>query len=347
MMERLEVTPASASQVRIQTARDPLLSKVKRYVMLGWPLTKKLPPELLPFIKCKDELGIQDDCLMWGGRVVVPFKLQRKVTDKLHTMHLGISRMKSLARQHVWWPGIDLDIEKMVKGCNVCQTTRHNPPAALLHPWEWPQQPWQCVHADYAGPFLGRMFLILVDAYSKWVDVHVVHSSTFQVTIEKMRTSFATSGLPQTLVTDNGTQFTRAEFSQFTILNGIEHVMSSPYHPSTNGLAERTIQSFKEGMKRQSNGSIETHVARFLFAYHSTPHFTTRASPAMLMFNRPLRSHLDLLKPDIHSAVQDRQFQQKLSHDVRCKDRQFNIGDSVFTKNLVEGPSGCQVILMK
>ena len=58
----------------------------------------------------------------------------------------------------------------------------------------------------------------------------------------------------------------------------------------------------------------------------------------MLMFNRPLRSHLDLLKPDIHSAVQDRQFQQKLSHDVRCKDRQFSIGDSVFTKNFGQGP---------
>ena len=136
LMERLEITPASASQVCMQTARDPLLSKVKRYIMLGWPLTKKLPPELLPFLKRKDKLSIQDDCLMWGGRVVVPFKLQKKVTDELHAMHPGISRMKSLARQHVWWPGIDLDLEKMVKGCSVFQITHHNPPAALLHPWE-------------------------------------------------------------------------------------------------------------------------------------------------------------------------------------------------------------------
>jgi len=105
LMERLEVTPASASQVRMQ---KPLLSKVKRYVMLGWPLTKKLLPQLLPFLKCKDKLSIQDNCLMWGGRVAVPLKLQRKVTDWLQK-----------------------------KGATTC----HNPSVVFLHPWEWSQQP--------------------------------------------------------------------------------------------------------------------------------------------------------------------------------------------------------------
>ena len=202
--------------------------------MFGWPLTKKCPPELHPFMKWKEELSVQNDCL---ERVVVPSKLQRKVTEELHTMHSGISRMKGLARQHVWWPGFDLDLERKVKGCNICQTTHHNPPAALLHPWEWPQQPWQHVHADYAGPFLGKIFLIQIDAYSKWIDIHMVNASTSQVTIKKMCTTFAAFGLPQTLVTDNGTQFTSSEFSQFTKANGIKHIMSSLYHPSTNGLA--------------------------------------------------------------------------------------------------------------
>jgi len=109
---------------------------------------------------------------MWGGRVVVPSKLQTKVIEELHTMHPAISQTKHLACHHIWWPGINLDLEKKVKGCDICQTTRHNPTAALLYPWEWHQQPWQHVHADYAGPFLGKMFLILVYAYSKWVDQH-------------------------------------------------------------------------------------------------------------------------------------------------------------------------------
>ena len=159
----------------------------------------------------------------------------------------------------------------MVKICKICQGTRNKPPSATLHPWDWPQKPWQRVHADYAGPFLGRMFLILVDANTKWVDIHVVNSTSAEVTIEKMRATFATLGLPQILVTDNGPQFTSAQFAQFTKNNGIKHVTSSPYHPSTNGLAERMVQTFKEGMRRQKTGSIETRIARFLFAYRNTP----------------------------------------------------------------------------
>ena len=141
------------------------------------------------------------------------------------------------------------------------------------------------------------MFLILIDATTKWIDIHVVTSSSTQSTIEEMRTTFATLGLPQILVTDNGPQFTSSEFSQFTKNNGIKHITSSPYHPATNRFAERTVQTFKEGMRRQKTGSVETRVARFLFAYRKTPQSTTGILPAVMMFNRPLRCHLDLLKP--------------------------------------------------
>ena len=231
--------------------------------------------------------------------------------------------MKSLSQQYVWWPGINLDIEKCVKSCNPCQEVRHRSPSALLHPRDWPRQPWQRVHADYIGPFLGKMFVLLVDANTKWIDVHVVNSSSSQFTIEKMRATFAILGLPQILVTDNGPQFTSSEFSQFTKSNGIKHITSSPYHPSTNGLAERSVQTFKEGMKKQKTSTIETRVSRFLFAYCNTPHSTTIVSPAMSMFNRQLRSHLDLLKPDIEPTVLNCQFHQQLNHDLHARDRQF------------------------
>ena len=181
------------------------------------------------------------------------------------------------------------------------------------------------------------MFLILIDATTKWIDIHVVTSSSTQSTIEKMRATFATLGFPQILVTDNGPQFTSSEFSQFTKINGIKHITSSPYHPATNGLAERTVQTFKEGMRRQKTGSVETRVARFLFAYRNTPQSTTGISPAVMMFHRPLRCHLDLLKPDIGATIQERQFQQQLNHDVRSKDWEFQIDDTVFVENFGQG----------
>ena len=256
MMELIDTTPVSASQIRTQTAHDPTLSRVKEFVMNGWTNTHTLSSEFQPFVTCELELSIQNDCLLWGSRVVVPPKLRDRVLQELHNSHPGSSQMKSLARQYVWWPGMNQAIENAIKNCKVCQEACHKPPSATLHPWDWPQKPWQKVHADYAGPFLGRMFLILVDANTKWVDIHVVNSSSAEVIIKKMRATFAKLGLPKILVTDNGPQFTSAQFAQFTKNNGIKHVTSSPYNPSTNGLAERTVQIFKEGMRRQKTSSI-------------------------------------------------------------------------------------------
>ena len=124
--------------------------------------------------------------------------------------------MKGPARSVVWWPGIDSDIEKKVKSCHLCQQNQKSPAKAPLHPWEWPNRPWSRIHVDYAGPFLGKMFLITVDAYSKWMEVQLVPTATSHNTIQKLRSIFATHGLPEVLVSDNGTAFTSVEFQDFT-----------------------------------------------------------------------------------------------------------------------------------
>ena len=98
--------------------------------------------------------------------------------------------MKSLAWQYVWWPKIDCDIEAKVKGCSTCAVSGPDPPPTTLHPWEWPKKPWSRIHLDYAGPFLGKTFLLLVDFHSKWIDVHITTSSTTAVTIENVKLTF-------------------------------------------------------------------------------------------------------------------------------------------------------------
>jgi hypothetical protein len=103
-------------------------------------------------------------------------------------------KMKALARAYVWWPGMDSDITQTVKSCTVCQESRPTPAAAPLHPWEWPSQPWSRIHLDYAGPFMGKMFLVIVDAHSKWIDTHIMPSITASQTIEKLRIVFANLG---------------------------------------------------------------------------------------------------------------------------------------------------------
>ena len=194
--------------------------------------------------------------------------------------------MKNLARQYVWWPKIDCDIEAKVKGCSTCAVSGPDPPPTVLHPWEWPKKPWSRVHLDYAGPFLGKMFLLIVDSHSKWIDVHITSTSTTAVTIEKLQLTFSSLGLPEILVTDNGSSFTSSEFTDFVKVNGIQHVRTVPYHPASNGLAERAVQTFKTCMKKLAGGSLQDRVNSFLFKYRTTPQTTTGISPAELLMGR-------------------------------------------------------------
>ena len=159
--------------------------------------------------------------------------------------HPGCGKMKALARSYVWWPGIDIEIETMVKSCSKCQKFRHSPPAAPLHMWEWPEQPWNRLHLDFARPFLEHQFLVLVDSHSKWMEAHIMTSIVASRTIEKLRVIFATHGLPAKIVTDNGPTFISHEFRDFLKECGILHVTSAPYHPATNGLAEHGVQTLK------------------------------------------------------------------------------------------------------
>ena len=97
--------------------------------------------------------------------------------------------------------------------------------------------------------------LIIVDSHSKWIDVHVTTSSSASVTIEKLMSSFATHGLPHTIVSDNGPCFVSSEFELFNKINVIRHIKVSPHHPASNGLAERAVQTVKSGISKMEGGT--------------------------------------------------------------------------------------------
>lgn len=234
---------------------------------------------------------------MRGIRAYIPASMRMRLLDELHTSHFGMTRMKSLGRAYCWWPGFDADIDKMVLNCALCQTNRANPRKDTEHTWESAKKPWERLHVDYAGPYLGKYFFVLVDAYSKWPEVHIVSSITTEVTIDVCRKIFSTFGIPDTLVSDRGQQFMAAEFQRFLQLNGIGHSVGAPYHPSTNGQAERYVRTFKEKLKtlRCKQSELAKEVAIMLMCYRRTVHPATGRSPAMAIFNRQIKSRMDLI----------------------------------------------------
>ena len=188
LFRTLQSTPINANQIHQWTDTDPILSQVRRNVLNGWVNLDK--PELQPYQSQSVELSVQDGCLLWGSRVVVPEQGRDTIISLLHEGHPGITRMKRLARGYVWWPSIDKDLECAVKMCANCQECHKSPVKALMHPWEWPDRPWTRIHVDYAGPVKGKMILVMVDPHSKWIDAHVVNSATSQATIGKLQLVF-------------------------------------------------------------------------------------------------------------------------------------------------------------
>ncbi|CAC5418435.1 unnamed protein product [Mytilus coruscus] len=170
----------------------------------------------------------------------------------------------------------------------------------------------------------------MVDAYSKWIDIHVMNSTTSEATIAKLQQTFATHGLCDLIISDS------KEFADYVKLNGIEHRTSAPLHPASNGCAERAVQSFKEGMKKIKEGTVRKKLNRFLFNYRITPQSTTALVPSELLMKRKLKSRLDLVFPNIEKRVQERQ-QKKHYHDKKSVNRQINVGQGVFARNFAIG----------
>ena len=205
------MSPVTASGIRRETTRDKVLSQVFRRTTQGFPHHED-DESLKPYFQKKDEISVHDGCLVWRTRVIVPSVYRKALLEELHSSHSGIVRMKAVSRSLMWWSGIDQDIEKTAKTCDICMRGRPRPTEAPLQPWSFPDRPWSRLHIDYAGPFMGRMILVVIDAHSKWIDAHLMSGSTSVTTISKLRQSFSSHGIPDVIVSDTATAFVSENF---------------------------------------------------------------------------------------------------------------------------------------
>ena len=334
------ITNVTHDMIRKRTSVDPVLSKVYRYCSTGWP--KIVDSELFPYKSRSDELTLEQGCVLWGTRVIIPSDLQEMVLKELHETHPGSTRMKMLARSFVWWPKLDATIEDMVNSCVVCQSLRSDPPKAQVHPWTYPAHPWSRLHVDFAGPVDGKVYFVLIDAYSKFPEIVKMKSTTAEATINVLREIFSRQGLPEMIVSDNGPQFTAQEFKDFCAQNGILHRTTAVYKPSSNGQAERCVRILKDALKqaKRTGQNPDRLLLSYLLTYRNTPHSTTGKSPAMLLYGRRLRTRLDLMLPSVNNQVyksQNNVMKRTEEHPVRT----FVVGDTVLARNFQRGEKWC------
>ncbi|KII74158.1 Pro-Pol polyprotein [Thelohanellus kitauei] len=198
---------------------------------------------------------------------------------KIHRGHWGIVRSKQLARRYCAWPGIDHEIGKMIYSCSAC-SRNSKLPSKQFTSWTPTTRPFERVHVDFLGPFKNFVWMILIDSFSRFPFIAKMKNISARQTIDALKSIFCLEGYPETLVSDNGRQFVSLEFSDFCTTHGIMHKFSPPYHPESNGLAERFVQSFKSSISKSmdSGSTLEDSVYDYLISYRGTPSIMNKKS---------------------------------------------------------------------
>ncbi|CAB3983491.1 PREDICTED: uncharacterized protein K02A2.6-like [Paramuricea clavata] len=331
-------------EIRIATLNDPELQRVTSAVKEDrWNKTDSC---LSPYRNQHEQLTVSEcGVILRNAQIVIPKSLRSRVLSIAHEGHQGIVKTKMLVRSKVWWPGIDKQVEQMVKECIPCQAAVHQSPKCEppLNMTKLPPHPWHTLNADFCCPFPnGEKLLVVIDAYSRYPEVEVMQSTTTTVVISKLQRIFARHGYPEELITDNGPPFNAVEFTEYLAAHGVHHRRITPYWPQANGEAERFMKTVTKAIRTaHSEGKRwQSELDLFLLNYRSTPHSTTHTSPAEVLFNRSIRFKLPSFSslqhndgPMEHHVVRDKEEKEKMKvHADRrnnAKESQLKVGDHV------------------
>ena len=294
-------------EMRAETAKDQTLKQVMKFIRDGWPKdVNSVSKEVKVFFSFRDELSVYDGVIFKAEKLVIPESLRESILDELHYPHLGITLTQQRAREAVYWPGMAKDIEKKVETCIVCQESQFNNTKEPLMSTVAPDRPWSYVAADLCE-ILHVHYLVVVDHFSGFIEVECLNNNTTtQSVVSHLKSQFARHGIPDILMTDNGPQFTAAQFQEFVSTYGFEHITSSPYKHNSNGLAEKAVQTVKHLLTKAKKDNKDPYLA--LLAYRATPRSSSISSPAQRLFSRNVKTRLptapSLLKPSISKNVQ-------------------------------------------
>ncbi|XP_064469776.1 uncharacterized protein K02A2.6-like [Ornithodoros turicata] len=216
LLEGFQNPPLTMEELRQGTQEDAILSVVFKAVQSG-DFSRIQGDKFKPFARLASELSIHEHCLVRGTRVVVPPVARQKALELIHAGHRGMVAAKACARSYMWWPRIDSDIENRVRDCNICKESRRLPPRIPSSPFERASRPWQVIHLDCAGPCEGHMLLVIVGAYTKWLEWGSrLDSQNF---IETTRTTFMANrhGFWETTQTLGPYPSLRAKFGDISV----------------------------------------------------------------------------------------------------------------------------------
>ena len=327
VVSTLPISKPKLNQLQSMTQCDSDLQQLVQITQKGWPDHKsKVPSQCLPYWSFREQISFSDGILFKGEKIIIPKAMQPEMLKLIHRSHLGIAKSLSRARDIMYWPGMASQIQDIVSSCVTCNAHQRRNQKEPLMPHSVPDRPWSKLGVDIFE-LQGQQYLVIVDYYSGFIEIDPLTHVTAKHVINHCKSQFSRHGIPDTLISDNGPQFSSHEFQQFVERYQIDHHTSSPYHPQSNGMAEKAVQTVKRLMTKARHDGNDPYLA--LLEYRNTPWSDTLGSPAQRLMGRRTKTLLPvssaLLKPEtiepntVQEELQKQRSKQKLYYDRNAK----------------------------
>lgn len=281
VVTNMPISDTRLEKIRRETADDPVIAKAITATIDGWPKSPcQIDDDLQQLFHARAHLSVADGLLLYDARIVIPTVMRTQTLELIHEGHMGIEKCRDRAVQTVWWPGISTQIAEHVSHCQHCN--RHSR-MQMKEPMmtEAPVQCWHRVATDLFQ-HRGINYLVLVDQYSRYIEISQLRETSSAAVIQKLEWIFSRWGFPLEIMSDNGPQYSSHEFQAFVEQREMRHITSSPRYPQSNGCAERAVATAKKILNAENP-------AMALLSYRSSK-TVTGYSPNEIMLRRQVRT---------------------------------------------------------
>lgn len=306
-----EDIPVTRDDVEIATEKDPILQLVISGLSSGnWS------KETEKFRAVQKDLHLVAGILIYRGKMVIPTELQKKILEHVHRGHFGIQSMKRTLRTSVWWPGINAQVDTLVKFCRACQlVSEANKPVPICSR-DLPTGPWEILQIDFLKlPGCGtEQFFMVTDTYSRMVWCIEMHRTNTEATKKALWDIFKIWGRCDIIQSDNGPPFNCEKFTSYWKDYGIIHRRVVPYSPFMNGMVERANKGIIKAVKtaKAEGGNWRNALQNYLSTYNNeTPHTSTGAVPFELMTGRKFKGFLPSIFNSNRPVYDDEEVREK------------------------------------
>ena len=320
----MRLTDQRLARVCEATRCDDALIVLKRIVLNGWPKTRaECPVEIRQFWPYRDEIVCQGDVLFKGTKVIIPSAMYKEMLHAIHYSHLGADTCLHKAKEVLFWPGMSAQVKDFISQCSVCNQflSKQKKEPMIIH--DIPDKPWSKVGIDLFN-FNSRDYVIIVDYYSDFWELKELSTTTCASIVKFCKEQFARYGIVDVLMSDNGPQFSCAEFSEFAKAWCFNHCTSSPYYSQSNGKVESAVKIAKSLLKKSHADKSDFMLA--LLDWRNSPTPVVKTSPVQRLMSKRTKSLLPidskLLYPKVVDNVQNevlcKRAKSKKSYDRNC-----------------------------